>query len=88
MPLGDVVLARKDVPTSYHLAVTVDDAAANAALAELDGAGLRIGECGAATLAALRRVMTDPECAPLRAAVGAGSTTTALLIATEGRTSE
>ena len=22
---GDVVLARKDVPTSYHLAVTVDD---------------------------------------------------------------
>jgi glutamyl-Q tRNA(Asp) synthetase len=25
-PLGDVVLARKEVPTSYHLAVTVDDA--------------------------------------------------------------
>ena len=25
--LGDVVLARKDVPTSYHLAVTCDDAA-------------------------------------------------------------
>jgi len=25
-PLGDVVLARKDVPASYHLAVTVDDA--------------------------------------------------------------
>ena len=24
---GDVVLARKDVPTSYHLSVTVDDAA-------------------------------------------------------------
>jgi glutamyl-Q tRNA(Asp) synthetase len=24
--LGDVVVARKDVPTSYHLAVTVDDA--------------------------------------------------------------
>jgi len=24
--LGDVVLARKDVPTSYHLAVTLDDA--------------------------------------------------------------
>ncbi|NUB29166.1 tRNA glutamyl-Q(34) synthetase GluQRS, partial [Azospirillum brasilense] len=23
--LGDVVLARKDAPTSYHLAVTVDD---------------------------------------------------------------
>jgi glutamyl-Q tRNA(Asp) synthetase len=26
---GDVVLARKDMPTSYHLAVTVDDAAQN-----------------------------------------------------------
>ena len=26
VPLGDVVLARKDVPASYHLAVTVDDA--------------------------------------------------------------
>jgi glutamyl-Q tRNA(Asp) synthetase len=26
-PVGDVVLARKDVPVSYHLAVTVDDAA-------------------------------------------------------------
>jgi glutamyl-Q tRNA(Asp) synthetase len=25
-PFGDVVLARKDVPTCYHLAVTVDDA--------------------------------------------------------------
>lgn len=26
-PQGDVVLARKDAPASYHLAVTVDDAA-------------------------------------------------------------
>ncbi len=25
-PLGDVVLARKEMPTSYHLAVTIDDA--------------------------------------------------------------
>ncbi|SLN26718.1 tRNA glutamyl-Q(34) synthetase GluQRS [Oceanibacterium hippocampi] len=25
-PFGDVVLARKEIPTSYHLAVTVDDA--------------------------------------------------------------
>ena len=25
LSLGDIVLARKDVPTSYHLAVTVDD---------------------------------------------------------------
>ncbi len=27
LALGDVVIARKDVPTSYHLSVTVDDAA-------------------------------------------------------------
>ena len=27
LALGDVVLARKDAPTSYHLAVTLDDAA-------------------------------------------------------------
>ncbi len=27
LPAGDVVLARKDAPSSYHLAVTVDDAA-------------------------------------------------------------
>jgi glutamyl-Q tRNA(Asp) synthetase len=26
LPFGDVVLVRKDVPTSYHLSVTVDDA--------------------------------------------------------------
>ncbi|HTH16629.1 MAG TPA: glutamate--tRNA ligase family protein, partial [Magnetospirillum sp.] len=29
---GDVVLARKDTPTSYHLAVTVDDALQGATL--------------------------------------------------------
>ena len=28
-PHGDVILARKDTPTSYHLSVTVDDAAQN-----------------------------------------------------------
>jgi glutamyl-Q tRNA(Asp) synthetase len=27
LPQGDVVLARKDTPTSYHLSVTIDDAA-------------------------------------------------------------
>ena len=29
---GDVVLARKDIPTSYHLAVTIDDAHQNVSL--------------------------------------------------------
>jgi diaminopropionate ammonia-lyase len=67
-------------------AVTIDDAAARAAMSELDQAGLRIGECGAAPLAGLGRLMKDPECASLRSAVAADLTTTALLIATEGRT--
>ena len=31
-PFGDVVLARKDTPTSYHLAVTVDDHAQGVSL--------------------------------------------------------
>ncbi len=67
-------------------ALTVDDAAAVAAVAELGRAGLWIGECGAAPLAALRRLMTDPECAALRDATAAGPTTAVLLIASEGRT--
>jgi glutamyl-Q tRNA(Asp) synthetase len=32
LPFGDIVLARKDVPTSYHLSVTVDDAAQDVTL--------------------------------------------------------
>jgi len=32
LALGDVVLARKDAPTSYHLAVTIDDAAQGVSL--------------------------------------------------------
>lgn len=66
--------------------VTVRDEEARTAMAELDRAGLRIGECGAAPLAALRRLMTDPDCSALRRAVGAGPATAVLLIATEGRT--
>jgi diaminopropionate ammonia-lyase len=66
--------------------VTVRDEEARTAMAELDRAGLRIGECGAAPSAALRRVMTDPECSALRRTVGAGPATAVLLIATEGRT--
>ncbi len=67
-------------------AVTVSDADARVAVAELEDAGLCIGECGAATLGALRRLMRDPECALLRQAVGAGPASTVLLIATEGHT--
>jgi diaminopropionate ammonia-lyase len=69
-------------------ALSVDDAAAVAAMGELEQAGMRIGECGAAPLAGLRRLMTDPECEALRTTVAVGTDKAALLIATEGRTGE
>jgi diaminopropionate ammonia-lyase len=66
--------------------VTVSDSEAQSAMGELAAEGLTIGECGAATLAALRAFAGDPECAELRAAVALGSTSRVLLIATEGLT--
>ena len=65
-------------------AVTVTDAEAHEAMRELAGRGLVIGDCGAATLAALRAAATDPRCAELRDAVGWGGTSRVLCIATEG----
>jgi diaminopropionate ammonia-lyase len=69
-----------------HGAVSVDDREVEAAMAELAGAGLAIGESGAAPLAALRRLATDPGCRALRDAVHLGSSSRVLLLATEGRT--
>lgn len=69
-----------------HGVVAVDDDETRAAMATLAAAGLSIGESGAAPLAALRRLATDPGCEPLRRAVGLGPGSCVLLIATEGRT--
>jgi diaminopropionate ammonia-lyase len=66
--------------------VTVTDDEAHAALAELAEAGLRIGESGAAPLAALRALATDPACSTLREAIGLTRDSRVVLIATEGRT--
>ena len=66
--------------------MTVDDDEAAAAVRELAAAGLAIGECGAAPLAALRRLAADPACAALREAAGLGPGTRALLVGTEGPT--
>ncbi len=66
--------------------VTVTDAEAAVAMADLAGLGLAIGECGAAALAALRVLAGDPAAATLRGAVGLGPATRVLLVATEGRT--
>ncbi|HEX2104753.1 MAG TPA: pyridoxal-phosphate dependent enzyme [Solirubrobacteraceae bacterium] len=66
--------------------ITVADAEVHAAMRELAGAGLAVGDCGAAPLAALRALAVEPECAELRAAVGAGPRTRVLLLGTEGPT--
>ena len=65
--------------------VTVTDEESAAAMAELAALGLTIGECGAAPLAALRR-LTAPGLDDVRAAAGLGARSRVLLIATEGRT--
>ena len=63
--------------------VTVSDAEARAAMRELAAAGLAIGDCGAAPLAALDALRSSPDCAALRDAVALDRV---LLIATEGPT--
>jgi diaminopropionate ammonia-lyase len=66
--------------------VTVSDPEVHAAMRELAAAGLEIGDCGAAPLAALRALATEPACAELAAAVGLGPRTRVLLLGTEGVT--
>jgi diaminopropionate ammonia-lyase len=66
--------------------VSVTDEEAAGAMDELAATGLAIGESGAAALAGLRALMTDPRCSALRDAVEAGLRTRALLIASEGIT--
>jgi diaminopropionate ammonia-lyase len=63
--------------------ITVSDAETRAAMRELATAGLAIGDSGAAPLAALHALRSDPGCAALRDAVALERV---LLIATEGPT--
>jgi diaminopropionate ammonia-lyase len=65
-----------------HGAVAITEEEARRAMRELAARGLRIGDCGAAALAALRAVTRDPACAGVRAFLGRR----VLLIATEGVT--
>jgi diaminopropionate ammonia-lyase len=67
--------------------VTVSDEEAVAAMRELAALGYAIGDCGAAPLAALRALMTEPDGAELRAAAGLDlDGARVLLVATEGVT--
>jgi diaminopropionate ammonia-lyase len=66
------------------ISVTDDEAAA--ATNELSAAGLAIGESGAAALAGLRALQTDPCCSGLRDRLEVGRYTRAALVASEGIT--
>ena len=66
--------------------ITVSDAQAHDAMRELARAGLRIGDSGAAPLAALRVLVHDKGAEALRREVGLGAAARVLLIATEGPT--
>ena len=66
--------------------ITVDDAEVRDAMRELAGFELFIGESGAAPLAALRALVGERDCLPLRTAVGLGAASRVLLVATEGPT--
>ncbi len=67
--------------------ITVSDAESIAAMRELAAIGYAIGDCGAAPLAALRALMTEPGGTELRAAAGLDRPgARVLLVATEGVT--
>lgn len=66
--------------------ITVTDYEAAAAMNELAAAGMAIGESGAAALAGLRALQTDPRCSVLRHRLEVGRYTRALLVASEGIT--
>ena len=66
--------------------VTVPDPLVHAAMRELAGVGLVIGDCGAAPLAAPHRLAGDPGCRGLREAVQLGTGSQVLFVATEGPT--
>jgi diaminopropionate ammonia-lyase len=66
--------------------VTVTDAEAAAAMRDLRGAGLTIGESGAAALAGLRTLRSDGHGSDLRERLATGPSTRVLLVATEGIT--
>jgi diaminopropionate ammonia-lyase len=73
-------LAWPDLQRGLAGAVAVDDAAAADAIADLRGLGVDSGPCGAASLAALRVLATDPA----RTRLGLTSDSSVLLLNTEG----
>lgn len=72
-------LAWPDLKQGLAGAVVIHDSEARAAMTDLSNFGVNSGPCGAASLAALRRLATEPA----RTQLGLGSDSTVLLLNTE-----
>jgi diaminopropionate ammonia-lyase len=66
--------------------VVISDAEAHEAMRDLAAARIVAGDCGAASLAGLRALLSDPACAELRQCAGLGPASCVLLVSTEGAT--
>ena len=66
--------------------VVISDEESAGAMRDLSRLGIISGDCGAASLAALRALMRDPECAELAGRAGLAPSSSVLLISTEGAT--
>jgi diaminopropionate ammonia-lyase len=66
--------------------ITVSDDETRQAMRSLAGHGVTAGDCGAATVAAVRLLRDDPRCAPLRSAVGLSPGSRVVCVSTEGAT--
>ena len=66
--------------------VAISDDEAHVAMRDLAAMDVVAGDCGAASLAALRALMHDPECAELARSSGLGPASRVLLVSTEGAT--
>jgi diaminopropionate ammonia-lyase len=66
--------------------IAISDAEAHAAMRDLAGMGIVAGDSGAASLAALRALVGDPDCAELARSAGVGPASRVLLLSTEGAT--
>ena len=66
--------------------VVIRDEESRAAMRDLAALRIVAGDCGAASLAGLRALMRDPECAELARSAGLGPSSCVLLVSTEGAT--
>ncbi len=66
--------------------VVIGDDESHAAMRDLAARSIVAGDCGAASLAGLRALLRDPECAELASRAGLGPSSCVLIVSTEGAT--